>query len=315
MIYDIAIIGGGPAGCAAGVYAARKRLKTLFLTESFEGQSNVSDSIENWIGNISISGKDLSKNLENHLRAYSKDDKGEEIVSIITGVKGNKVEKKDKLFEITDSKGNVYSAKAVLITTGGKRKRMNVLGADKLEHKGLTYCASCDGPLFSGKDVAVIGGGNAGFETAAQLSAYAKSVTLLHYRTEFKADPVTVSEISKIPNIKAIAGAETIEVYGDKFVQGLKYKNVNTGEIIDLPVSGIFVEIGNIPNTDLVANLVKLSPSGAIEIDPWTNRASIEGIWAAGDCTNTKYHQNNIATGDGVNAIEDAYLWIKTFRP
>jgi alkyl hydroperoxide reductase subunit F len=284
-----------------------------FITKDFLSQSSVSDSIENWIGAVKITGVELAKSMEAHVKAYAKDENGNEVLTIITGRRGNTVAKMpDGTFEVTDSMGDKYNAKAIFIATGGNRRKLDATGADIFEHKGITYCASCDGPLFSGKDVAVIGGGNAGFETAAQLSAYVKSVSVLHYKKEFKADPVTLAELQKIPNIKLINNAVTKEVYGEKFVKGLKYQHAETGEMIDLPVEGIFVEVGNIPNTDLVKDLVKLSPYNAVEIDPWTGRASVEGIWSAGDCTNVKYHQNNIAVGDAVKCLEDLYLWIKT---
>lgn len=304
-MYDLAIIGGGPAGVAAGVYASRKKLKTVFITKDFQSQSTVSDGIENWIGTINISGQDFAKSLEAHLRAYADD-----VVDIKTGELGEKVEKIDNGFKITTNK-NSYEAKSVLIATGSHRRKLQAKGADEFEHKGITYCASCDGPIFTDKDVVVVGGGNAGFESAAQLLAYTKSVTLLHRSPEFKADPVTVESVLKDPKMTAIKNAETIEVFGDKFVEGLIYKNKETGEEKTLNVSGVFVEIGNLPTTEMVKDLVKLDEMNRIEIDPWTQRTSIEGVWAAGDCTNAHYHQNNIAAGDAVKALEDIYIWVK----
>jgi len=305
MDYDLAIIGGGPAGVSAGVYASRKKLKTVFITEDFGGQSVVSEGIENWIGDIEISGTELAKKFEEHLRAYAKD-----IVDIKKGERAENVEKADGGFVVKTGK-ETYKAKTVLVATGSHRRKLPVPGADELEHKGLTYCASCDGPLFSDKDVAVIGGGNAGFESAAQLLAYTKSVTLLHRSAEFKADPVTVKKVLEHPNMTALKNSEPTEVLGDKFVTGLKYKNKETGEEKTLNVSGIFVEIGSVPTTGFVENLVELDEYKRIKIDPWTQKTSEEGIWAAGDCTNILYHQNNIAAGDAVRALEDIYVTLK----
>jgi thioredoxin reductase len=165
--------------------------------------------------------------------------------------------------------------------------------------------------MFGGMDVAVIGGGNAGFESAAQLLAYAKSVTLLHRRDTFKADQITVEAVSAHPNFKVLIDVEPTEVIGETFVSGLKYKNVKTGEEQILPVQGIFVEVGAIPTTGFVEGLVSLTEDKHIVIDPWNHRTSQEGIWAAGDCTNGIYHQNNIAVGDAIKALEDIYIYLQ----
>jgi alkyl hydroperoxide reductase subunit F len=306
MQYDLAIVGGGPAGVAAGVYASRKKLKTVFITEEWGGQSIVSEEIQNWIGTISISGADLAKNLENHLRHYAGD-----VVDIVTDKRVKHVEKRNRRFALTTTSGETVIAKTVLITSGANRRRLEVSGADTFEHKGLTYCASCDGPLFAGLDVAVIGGGNAGFETAAQLLAYAKSVTLLHHRDTFKADPVTVEKVLKDPKMKALANAKTLEIKGEQFVSGLVYEDAATKEKHELSVSGIFVEIGLIPATEFVKDLIKLDEVGRIVVDPKNQQTSEAGVWAAGDCTNELYHQNNIAAGDAVKALEDIYVHLK----
>jgi NADH-dependent peroxiredoxin subunit F len=200
----------------------------------------------------------------------------------------------------------------LLIATGSTRRRLEATDADKFENKGLTYCASCDGPLFAGTDVVVIGGGNAGFETAAQLLAYAKSVTLLHRGSSYKADPVTVEKVLAHPNMTGILNAQTIAVLGENFVSGLKYKDTQTGEEKMLAVSGIFVEVGMIPNTSFATPLVPIDEYQRITIDPWTQQTPVKGIWAAGDCTNIKYHQNNISAGDAVRALEDIYVNLKT---
>lgn len=311
MIYDTTIIGGGPAGVAAGVYSSRKRLKTLFLTESFNGQSVVSEGIENWIGTVKISGADLAKNLEAHLRAYAAD-----VVDIKTGVWVKMITKimdEDtkaeawKIVVLDGEKEETYFSKTVIVTTGSKRRKLVAKGAEEFDNKGLTYCATCDGPLFDGKDVVVIGGGNAAFETAAQLSAYCTSVTMLNRSDVFRADPVTTEKVLSKPNVKAVTGVETVEVKGAQFVNGIVYKDVKTGETTELPVSGIFVEIGLIPNTDFIKDIVEIDSFGRVVVDPRTQMTKTPGIWAAGDCTDGIYHQNNIAAGDAVKALEDVY--------
>ncbi|MCX6715861.1 MAG: FAD-dependent oxidoreductase [Candidatus Taylorbacteria bacterium] len=309
MIYDLAILGGGPAGTAAGVYAARKRLKTVFITKDWNGQSTVSEGIENWIGEIKISGMDLSKKLETHLKAYAKgiiNIKEGELAVELKKTTGKTSDKTANSFKITSDK-NSYEAKTVLITTGSSRRKLEIPGAKEYDNKGIVYCASCDGPLYSDQDVAIIGGGNAAFETAAQLLAYCKSVTML-VRSDFKADQVTIDKVLKHPKMTAIKGVIPKEVKGEKFVTGLIYSDKNTGKDITLPVTGIFVEIGSIPNTDFTKNIVDLDPYNHIITNPKNQRSSIEGIWAAGDCTDGLYHQNNIAAGDAVKAVEDIYL-------
>lgn len=306
MTYDLAIIGGGPAGVAAGVYAARKKLRTVFITFDFNSQSVVSENIQNWIGVKSIRGEQLAADFREHLLAYS-----DGVLDLKEFEKVTNIEKTGANFTITTDAGNSYEAKTVLIATGSTRRRLEVPGADTFEHKGLTYCASCDGPLFAGKDVAVIGGGNAGFETAAQLLAYAKSVTLLHHGTAFKADPVTVEKVLAHPAMKALVNVDPVRVLGEKFVTGLAYKDNATGTETTLPVSGIFVEIGLIPTTDFARNLLTLNKYNQIPVDPRTQATEVSGIWAAGDCTDGLYHQNNIAAGDAVKALEDIYLHLR----
>jgi NADH-dependent peroxiredoxin subunit F len=307
-MYDLAILGGGPAGVAAGVYAARKKLKTILITESFGGQSTESSGIENWIGTINISGVDLGKALEEHLRAYAN-----QTVDIVTGKRITKVSKIEGGFEI-EAGSDTYQSKTVLVSTGSTRKKLDIPGADIYENKGITYCASCDGPLFAGQDVVIIGGGNAGFESAAQLLMYCNSVTLLNRRNEFRADEMTVEKVLSHPNMKVIMGAMPKEVKGDKFVNSIIYTDSKTNEDHELKVSGVFVEIGLIPTTNFIAGLIELNPTNQIPVDPMNQRTHVPGVWAAGDCTDGLYHQNNIAAGDAVKALEDIYLFIHAGR-
>lgn len=306
-MYDLIIIGGGPAGISAGVYASRKQLKTLFVSKEFGGQSIVSPDIQNWIGTPHISGDELAKALEAHLKEYAGD-----IVEIRVPETATGIAKTDDGVSVTLENGETHEARALLITSGSGRRKLPVPGAEEFDQKGLTYCATCDGPLFSGRDVAVIGGGNAGFETAAQLLAYTKSVTLLHRGEQYKADPVTVEKVLAHENMTGILNAQTTEVVGDQFVTGLKYKIGEDGEEQVLEVGGIFVEIGLVPNTQFLGDLLELDDYKRVAIDPWTQQTSAPNIWAAGDCTNVKYHQNNISSGDAVRAVEDIYVHLKT---
>lgn len=306
-IYDLIIVGGGPAGAAAAVYAARKRLKTALVLKEWGGQSIVSEDIQNWIGTPHLSGNSLAKNLENHVKEYAKD-----IVEIKTGNLVTKVEEvEEKKIKITLESGEEIFGKSLLITTGSNRRKLTIPGADEFENKGVTYCASCDGPMFSGMDVVVVGGGNAGFESAAQLLAYCSNVTLLA-RSHARAEKITIDKLLANPKFKLYTHTTLKEIQGDKFVNAITFLNDN-GEEVKLDVSGIFVEAGQIPNTEWAKNVVELDEIGKIKIDPWTSRASRDLlVWAAGDCTNILYQQNNIAAGEAVKAIEDIYITLNT---
>ena len=317
MTYDLAIIGGGPAGAAAAVYAARKRLRTIIITKDWLGQSSVSEKIENWVGTPAISGMDLSKSLEVHAKTYTKDPAGNEILTFKDGEGCIEISKNDAAkntpsgssFSIKTEKGS-YESKTILIVSGSSRRQLDIEGAKQYEHKGLTYCATCDGPMYADQDVAVIGGGNAAFESAAQLMAYCKSVTILNRSEIFKADPGTIENVSRNPKVKVLTNAVPKKVAGDKFVTSLTYTDMASKKDITLNVTGIFVEIGAIPNTNFANKLITLDKTNHVVTDPRNQRASISGIWAAGDCTDGLYHQNNIAAGDAVKAVEDIYLYL-----
>jgi len=306
-MYELAIIGGGPAGAAAAIYAARKRLRTVMILEEWGGQSGVSTGIQNWIGTPNISGADLADNLKKHVMEYAG-----EFLTILSPVRATGLTPKDMSVEVTLSKGEPVVASAVLITTGANRRKLEVPGAAEYDQKGLTYCASCDGPLFADKDVAVIGGGNAAFETALQLLTYCKTVTLFNRGEIFKADEISIAAALAHPNMHVVKNSDILEVVGEKFVTGLRWKHVQGGEEELLPVEGIFVEIGLIPNTGWTGSAIEKNAVGQIKVDPRTHQTSHPRIWAAGDCTDGLYHQNNIAAGDAVKALEDVYMSLRT---
>ena len=304
--FQLCIIGGGPAAVSAGVYAARKKIKTILITENFQNQSFVSDNIQNWIGTISISGEKLASDLEKHIKNYSKDIEIKEKETVIELAKNN-----DGFFNIKTNRSE-YSSKTVLIASGSARRKLTVKGAEQFEGKGITYCATCDAPLFSDMDVVVIGGGNSAFESASQISAYAKSVTIIQ-RSDFRADPTTIKNVLSNPKVRGIPHADLIEIKGDKFVQSLIYKDKDTDKEIEIPVSGIFVEIGANPSVNYLKNgVIKLNDKEEVIVDPKNQKTSETGVWAAGDCTDGLYKQNNIAVGDGIKALEDIYKYLNT---
>ncbi len=306
MIYDLIIIGGGPAGVSAGVYAARKKLRTLTIVGEFGGQSVVSEGIENWIGTVKISGHDLATSLKNHLLAYAGD-----VLEVKEGEYVNDVKKEDEIFKVYTEEG-VYESKTVLIATGSTRRKLEIPGAIEFDNKGLTYCASCDGPLFGDQNVVVVGGGNAALETSAQLLAYCKSVTLLNRSGSLRGDEITQEKLKTNPKFKIILNAVPKEIKGDGLVNSIIYTDSKTGEDHEIQTPGVFVEIGLIPTTSFAKNIVELNTIGQIPVDPRTQQTKVKGLWAAGDCTDGLYHQNNIASGDAVKALEDIYLAIHT---
>ena len=304
-MYDLIIIGGGPAACSAAVYAALKRLKTLIVAGEFGGQSTVSTDIQNWIGTPHIAGADLAKSLKTHVMEYKGEFLDIKEGSWVTSMSGSA-----NNFSVVLNEGKeTVTARAILIASGSKRRTLTIPGADTYENKGLTYCASCDGPLFADQDVIVIGGGNAAFETAAQLLAYCKTVTLLNRTDSFKADAITVTQTKKDPKFTALTEVELIDIYGADFVSGMTIRTKD-GTEQKLAAAGVFVEIGQIPNAQFAKDIVALNEVGSIKIDPRTQATNVAGIWAAGDVTDVLYHQNNIAAGDAVRALEDIYIWL-----
>ena len=305
-MYDLIILGGGPAGTAAAVYAARKQLKTAIITSEFGGQSIVSETIYNWIGTPEISGASLGESFKKHILYY----KGP-FLDIIDGEKIVNIKKDNNIIDIETESGKTYQSLAVIISTGSSRRKLEAINADIYENKGITYCASCDGPMFIDQDVVVVGGGNSAFESASQLLSYCKSVTIINRSEIFRADEITINKLIQNPKLKIIKNADILKVDGDKFVSSLTYKDKIGGEENTINTTGIFVEIGQIPNTGFAKNTIDLDEFNKIKVNPRTQETSVPGIWAAGDCTDGKYHQNNIAAGEGVTALEDAYLWIQ----
>jgi alkyl hydroperoxide reductase subunit F len=303
-MYELVIVGGGPAGTSAGVYAARKKIKTLLITESFGGQSIVSDNIENWIGTKSISGLELAKSFEEHVKAQSG-------IEIIDGDLVETIEKAESGFKLKTRRGKEIETKTVLVASGSRRRKLDVPGGSEFEGKGVVYCSTCDAPLFQDKTVAVIGGGNAGLEAVIDLFPYAKKIYLLERNEMLRGDPETEEKLRIDPRVEIIFRVNMKEVFGVEFVNGLKYEDAESGEERELAVDGVFVEIGIVPNTDLVGDLVEKNKAGEIVVDHKTQRTSSEGIWAAGDVSDVLYKQNNISAGDGIKAVLNVYSYLE----
>ncbi|MFB6212927.1 MAG: NAD(P)/FAD-dependent oxidoreductase [Candidatus Magasanikbacteria bacterium] len=311
-MHDVIILGGGPAGTAAGVYSARKRMDTLLITKEFGGQSKVSNDIENWIGETHLTGVELAEKLENHVRAYEND--SIEIVEGKTATNIEKVDCEDKSrpcdFVVSTEEGEEYRSKAVILATGGHRKRLDVPGEDRLEGQGVAYCATCDAPLFANKTVAVIGGGNAGVEGAIELIPYAEKIYILQRSERLKANPGKIEKVKREDKVEIIYNADTTEILGEEEVKGLLYRDENNEEK-RLEVGGVFVEIGSVPNSEIVEGLVEMDDHNQVKIDSKHGTTSQKGIFAAGDVTDDPYKQNNISAGDAVKAAMATYSYIQ----
>ena len=308
-MHDLIIIGGGPGGVAAGVYAARKKIKTLLITESFGGQSVVSADVQNWIGTQSISGFDLAKNLEEHVRAQEGIEiRSPELVHAIKEMDGGPPAVG---FEVITDKGNTFNTKTIILTSGSHRRKLGVPGEKEFEGRGVAYCSTCDAPLFSGKIVAVVGSGNAGLEAVVDLFPYAEKIYLLEYGKALKGDPVTQERVKNGPKpVEIVLNAQTEAILGEKFVNGLRYTDRASGNSKELALDGVFVEIGAVPNSEMVKDLVSLNQRGEVIIDSKTGKTSREGIWAAGDVTDDPFKQNNISAGDAVKAALSCYQYL-----
>ncbi len=296
--FDVLIVGGGPAGAAAAVYAARKGIRTGVAAERFGGQVLDTMDIENFISVEKTDGPRFATALEQHVRSYEVD---------IMNLQRAKALIPGDLIEVQLENGASLKAKTVILSTGARWRNMNVPGEEQYRTKGVTYCPHCDGPLFKGKRVAVIGGGNSGVEAAIDLAGVVAHVTLLEFAPELRADAVLQRKLHSLPNVKVITQAQTTEVTGDGHrVNGLSYKDRATGEDHKVELEGVFVQIGLLPNTDWLKGTVELSKHGEIIVDAH-GRTNVPGVFAAGDVTTTPYKQIIIAAGDGAKAALSAF--------
>ncbi len=300
--YDVLVVGGGPAGAAAAVYAARKGIRTGVAAERFGGQVNDTLAIENYISVLETDGPKFAAALEAQTRAY-----GVDIMNLQRADKLVPATEPGGLIEVHLANGGVLKSKSVILSTGARWRNVNVPGEDEYRNKGVAYCPHCDGPLFKGKRVAVIGGGNSGVEAAIDLAGVVAHVTLIEFADQLKADAVLVNKLKSLPNVTIHTNAQTTEITGaDGKVNGLKYKDRATGEEHLVPLEGVFVQIGLVPNTEWLKGTVNLSRFGEIEIDA-KGHTNVPGVFAAGDCTTVPYKQIVIAAGAGSTAALSAF--------
>ena len=303
--YDLIIIGAGPAGMTAGIYAVRQKLNTLLITKSFGGQlARKAVAIENYPGFEEISGLDLIKKFEKHLRKQEVDIERD-------GVR--KVKKIGGKFLIQTTAKNTFEAKAVIIASGADPRPLEVPGEKKFIGKGVSYCTACDAPLFSGKEVAVIGGGNSGFEAALFLASWVKKIYILEYAPKIRADEIVREKVKKTGKIEIITSAILKKVQGKDFVDSLVYQDNKTKKFILLKVDGIFVEIGSQPATSFVKGLVDFNEKDEIIVNPKTMQTKTTGLFAAGDVSDVVYKQIVIAAGQGAQAALSVYEYLQKF--
>ena len=300
--FDVLIVGGGPAGSAAAVYAARKGIRTGVAVERMGGQVNDTLSIENYISVLETDGPKFSAALEAQVRHY-----GVDIMSLQQAVKLVPAEQPGGLVQVQLANGGVLKSRTVILSTGARWRNVNVPGEQEYKNKGVAYCPHCDGPLFKGKRVAVIGGGNSGVEAAIDLAGVVEHVTLIEFADQLKADAVLVTKLKSLPNVTIHTNAQTTEITGDgQKVNGLKYKDRAQGVEHTVALEGVFVQIGLVPNTEWLKGTVELSKAGEIVVDA-KGHTNVPGVFAAGDCTTVPYKQIVIAAGEGAKAALSAF--------
>lgn len=297
--YDVLVVGGGPAGASAAIYAARKGIRTGIVAERFGGQVMDTMGIENFISVKRTEGPKLVASLEEHVKEYD--------IDVMNLQRAKRLEKKD-LIEVELENGAILKSKSVIVSTGARWRNVGVPGEAEFKNKGVAYCPHCDGPLFTGKDVAVIGGGNSGIEAAIDLAGIVKHVTVLEFMPELKADAVLQERLNSLPNVTVLKNVQTKEITGTDKVNGISYIDRETEEVHHIELQGVFVQIGLVPNTDWLGETVE-RVRGEIVTDKH-GATNVPGVFAAGDCTNNPYKQIIISMGSGANAALGAFDYL-----
>jgi thioredoxin-disulfide reductase len=303
-IYDLIIIGGGPAGLTAGIYASRRNLKNLIITKDIGGQASTTNYVENYPGYAKVGGFELMQNFQKQAENFGSQFKYEEVAS---------VKKQNEKFEIKTISGNLYKGLALILTFGKTPSNLNVSGEKEFTGLGVSYCATCDGPLYKNKTVAIIGGGNAALESADYLAQICQKVYLIHRRNEFRAEEVLIGRVKGLKNVEIILEKTVNKISGDKFVKAIEISDVNTKESREIPVDGIFIEIGHTVDSKPIKEIVKVNDNNEIIVDV-DCQTSEPGIFAGGDVTNIKYKQIVISAGEGAKAALSAYKYISHIK-
>lgn len=315
MLYDLIIIGGGPAGITAGIYAARKKLNALIITKDFFGQAGKTSQIDNWPGEMAVSGIALMQKLEKHLRQFA--------IEIVSGKKIVAVEKVNLTksspetgldlvkFNVQIESGENFQAKALIIATGRNARILGVEGEQDFMGKGISYCSICDAPFFKDKQVAVVGGSNAGFETALDLAKYAKKIFIFEKSAKSTADEMLQEQAKATGKVEILLEKELIKIEGQEKMQAIVYKDIKTQKTFQQPMSGIFVHIGSVPATGFLGKLVDFNRNNEIKVNSKVLQTSQKGIFAAGDCNDGKWKQMIIAAGEGAVAALSAYEYLQ----
>ncbi|MEK3936624.1 alkyl hydroperoxide reductase subunit F [Sporosarcina sp. FSL W7-1349] len=298
--FDVLVVGGGPAGASAAIYAARKGIRTGIVAERFGGQILDTAAIENFISVNRTEGPKLAASLEEHVKDYN--------IDVMNLVRAKRLEKKD-LIEIELENGAVLKSKSVILSTGARWRNVGVPGEAEFRNKGVAYCPHCDGPLFEGKDVAVIGGGNSGIEAAIDLAGITNHVTVLEFAPELKADSVLQDRLYSLPNVTVVKNAQTKEITGTDSVNGITYIDRDSGDEHHVELAGVFVQIGLVPNTDWLGDAVERNKFGEIVVDK-RGATNVPGVFAAGDCSDSAYKQIIISMGSGATASLSAFDYL-----
>lgn len=298
--FDVLVVGGGPGGASAAIYAARKGIRTGIVAERFGGQVNDTLGIENFISVKYTEGPKLVANLEAQVKDYG--------IDVMNLQRAKRLEKKD-FIELELENGAVLKSKTVILSTGARWRNLGVPGEAEFKNKGVAYCPHCDGPLFTGKDVAVIGGGNSGIEAAIDLAGIVKHVTVLEFAPELKADAVLQDRLYSLPNVTVVTNAQTKEITGTDKVNGISYVDRESGETKHIELQGVFVQIGLVPNTEWLGDTVERTRVGEIVVDS-RGATSLPGVFAAGDCTNSPFKQIIISMGSGATAALGAFDYL-----
>jgi len=300
-MYDLIVVGGGPAGLTAAIYAARRAMKTLILAKEFGGQAVYASKVENFPGFDLIPGYELMEKMKAQVERLGVE---------VKNIEATEIKKEDDIFFVRDKDNGAYEGKTIILSFGAVPRKLGLPNEDKFKGNGISYCATCDAPFFKNKNVAVIGGGNAALDAALLLAKFAKQVYLVHRREEFKAEEVRVNDAKKLQNIEMILSSEVKEIKGEKNIVGIVVGKVDSGETRELEVNGIFVEIGHIVESEFVSKIVELDERRQIIVNE-KNETNVSGVFAAGDATTVPYKQIVIAAGEGAKAALTAYSYLQ----